>query len=394
MTRTTLVAVLAAFAVLSVVLSGCGGGAGVPTQGFTGDGSVQPLAVVNLPLSNANAPASSYRWGDIAGNLYSSSFAGTFAYSNPTVTVSFDDMGGTTLSGTLTASGLKPNFAYQIKLEGKPTVDAWGNEKIGYLGRWWSNVAGNVDDAYYQAHKNTEAILGYLLFDFFITDASGNASRVFRVDSSYHVLWNAAQPGAPLASAGPSQQRAPGWTAGAYDSSTGFIGATQTLFPEIQSGRPAPGQALLPTGSYSCALVITEESFHNYYAGGGNWAAAMRNDNLSFTVVVPGVHDLAATNITTAASISANRSTTVGVTVANKGNVTESLAQVSLTDVTTGQLLGTLSVSNLAAGKSATVSFTWKPTVKGYHTLKAAVAQVAGETNLTNNTLTKVARVK
>jgi len=32
--------------------------------------------------------------------------------------------------------------------------------------------------------------------------------------------------------------------------------------------------------------------------------------------------------------------------------------------------------------------------VKGYHTLEAAVAQVAGETNLTNNTLTKVARVK
>lgn len=386
MTRAALVAVLAAFAVLSVVLSGCGGGAE--------EGSVRPLAVVDLPLSNASAPASNYRWGDIAGNLYSDSFSTGFSYSNPTVTVSFDNSGSATLSGTLTASGLKPNFAYQIKLEGKPTVDAWGNERIGYLGRWWSPVAGNVDDAYYQAHKSTEAILGYLLFDFFITDGNGNATRTFRVDSSYHVLWNAAQPGAPLASAGPSQKRAPEWTAAAYDSSTGFIGLTQTLFPEIQSGRPAPGKALLTTGSYNCALVITEESFHNNYAGGGSWAAAMRNDNLSFTVVVPGVHDLASTSLTTAASISANKSTTVGVTVANKGNVTEPSAQVALTDVTTGQLLGTLSASNLAAGRSATLSFTWRPTVKGNHTLKATVAQVAGETNLTNNTLTKVARVK
>jgi subtilase family serine protease len=62
--------------------------------------------------------------------------------------------------------------------------------------------------------------------------------------------------------------------------------------------------------------------------------------------------------------------------------------------VTTGQLLGTLPVSSLAAGKSATVSFTWRPIVNGYHTLKAGAAQVAGETNLANNTVTKVARVK
>jgi hypothetical protein len=392
--RPMLVCAIAALAVVSVVLSGCGGGTGGATLGSAGGSDVQPMALVNLPLTNANAAASGYRWGDIAGNLYNSNFSGAFTYSTPTVTVSFDDMGGTTLSGTLSASGLKPNFAYQIKLEGKPTADAWGNERIGYLGRWWSPVAGNVDDAYYVAHKSTEAILGYLLFDFFITDGNGNAMKTFRVDSSYHVLWNVAQPGAPLSSAGPSQQGTPVWTAGAYGSSEGFIATTQTLFPEIQSGRPLPDKALLPTGSYNCALVITEESFHNHYAGGGNWAAAMRHDALSFTVVVPGVHDLAITGITTAASISANRSTTVGVTVVNKGNVVEPSAQVSLTDVTTGQLVGALSVSNLAAGKSTTVSLTWRPTIKGYHTLQAAAAQVASETNLANNTLTKVARVK
>jgi hypothetical protein len=352
------------------------------------------MAVVNLSLSNANTPAGKYRWGDIAGNLYNSTFAAGFSYSAPTVTVTFDDMGGTTLAGTLTATGLKPNFAYQMKLEGQPTVDAWGNERIGYLGRWWSPVAGNVTDAYYQSHKSTEAILGYLLFDFFITDASGSATRAFRVDSSYHVVWNAAQPNPPLASAGPSQQWAPVWTAGAYGSSAGFVSGTQTLFPEKQSGRPAPGNALLPTGAYRCSLVITEESLHNAYAGGGDWAAAMRNDSLSFTVVAAPVHDLAATSISTAGNIAANKNTTVGVVVANKGNVAEAAAQVTLTDVTTGALLGTASVSNLAAAKSATVSFTWRPTVKGNHTLKAEVAQVSGEANLANNTLTKTVRVR
>ena len=214
------------------------------------------------------------------------------------------------------------------------------------------------------------------------------------MDSSYHVLWNAAQSGAPLTSAGPSQKWVPAYTSGAYASSTGFIRTTQTLFPEIQTGRPAPGKALLPNGSYNCALVITEESFHNYYAGGGSWAAAMRNDNLSFAVATPGVHDLAVTTIATASSITANQSTTVGVTVANKGNVTEASVQVTLTDTTTGQTLGTLPLSNLAAGAATTVSFAWTPTARGQHTLKAAVAQVPGETSLSNNTLTKTVRVR
>ncbi|MEI6502816.1 MAG: CARDB domain-containing protein, partial [Armatimonadota bacterium] len=166
------------------------------------------------------------------------------------------------------------------------------------------------------------------------------------------------------------------------------------LFPEIQGGRPVPGQALLPTGSYNCALVITEESFHNNYAGGGAWAAAMRNDNVSFAVTAPAVHDVAVTGLTAASNIPSNKNSTVGVSVANKGNAPEAGLQVSLTDVLTGQQLGALPVSSLAAGKSATVSFTWKPTLKGDHTLRASVGQVAGETNLANNTLTKVVRVK
>ncbi len=396
MVRLTRVSPLIAFAVLSVILAGCGGGTATVGPNGLSASSVRPLAMVSLPLTNALASAGDYRWGDIAGNVYSATYSGSFSYNSPTVRVSFDDTGNTTLSGTITATGLKPNFAYQMKLEGQPTVDAWANEQIGYLGRWWSPVSGNVTDAYYQAHKNTEAILGYLLFGFFITDQNGSATRTFRVDSSYHVLWNQAQNGAPLASAGPTQSWAPVWTAAAYDTGGSFISAKQTLFPEIQSGRPAPGQALLPTGNYRCAFVITEESFHNAYAGGGNWAAAMRNGSLTFAVTTPTApsHDVAVTSIgLPSGKIRTNSNTPVNVTVANKGNVTEGPISVSLTDVTTKQPVGTLAVSSLAAGASTNVSFVWRPTKKGNHTLQAAVAPVSGETNLSNNTLTRAAQV-
>lgn len=377
---------------LVVILLGCGSG-DEPVAPLA-PGGVQPMAMVSLPLSNAFAPAADYRWGDIAGNQYSSSFASSFSYNTPTVTVTFDDMGGRTLSGTLTATGLKPNFAYQIKLEGKPTVDAWANERIGYLGRWWSPTMGNVDDTYYELHKNTEAILGYLLFDFFITRGDGSATRAFKVDSSYHVVWNAAQPGAPLASAGPTQQWAPVWSEAAYGTVRRFVTKTQTLFAEKQAGRPEPGDALLPVGNYNCALVITEESFHDFYAGGGNWAAAMRHDSLSFAVTAVEVRDLAVTSLSTASNIVANKSTTVGVVVANKGPLPEASALVTLTDTTTGQTLGTASTGALAAGSSTALSFAWTPTVKGSHTLKAEVAPVDGEEDLANNALIKTVRVK
>ena len=42
----------------------------------------------------------------------------------------------TTLHGTLTATNLKPNFAYQLKLVGSSSYPL-AKEIIGLTGRWW-----------------------------------------------------------------------------------------------------------------------------------------------------------------------------------------------------------------------------------------------------------------
>jgi hypothetical protein len=75
-----------------------------------------------------------YRWLDVANNLYSEAYRTTYEYSEALVQVTFYDA-YPFFHGTLTASNLKPNFAYQLKLVGKP--DEPSNENIGLAGRWW-----------------------------------------------------------------------------------------------------------------------------------------------------------------------------------------------------------------------------------------------------------------
>jgi hypothetical protein len=66
-------------------------------------------------------PFSGYRWCDVAGNLYSDSYRNTYRYDNSAVQVqvSFEERAAT-LHGQLSAVHLKPNFAYQMKLNGIP----------------------------------------------------------------------------------------------------------------------------------------------------------------------------------------------------------------------------------------------------------------------------------
>ena len=60
---------------------------------------------------------------------------------------------GPFLEGFLDASGLKPNFAHQVKLVGMPSAefgaagDDLANERIGYAGRWYKVGVGNATDA-------------------------------------------------------------------------------------------------------------------------------------------------------------------------------------------------------------------------------------------------------
>jgi hypothetical protein len=248
-----------------------------------------------------------YRWMDIADNTYLSAYQSSFGYGDPTVTLAYNDVSNT-FSGTLTATGLKPNFAYQMKLQGKPGIADWANEQLGYAGRWWytfddgsTQSQGNADDTFYAAHKNDPdyTFQGYLLFDFFATDEQGSASVSFAADSSYHVLW--ATPGSTTADN--TGHRAPvnpgnvdsavrsytfdpdNNTSGAYSDSgpDDYVTATVGIYAEWENGRAYPGQLEFLAGSYNCQFILTEESFHQSGLG-GSWASAMSGD-VNFTVV-------------------------------------------------------------------------------------------------------------
>jgi hypothetical protein len=107
---------------------------------------------------------------DIADNLYSSTYQSSFTYTQPLVTISFSNT-SSTFSGTLTATGLKPNFAYQMKLVGNADMDDWSNEQLGYAGRWWrvQPNPGNSNDTDYDNNKDDPNYIyqGYLFFGFF-----------------------------------------------------------------------------------------------------------------------------------------------------------------------------------------------------------------------------------
>jgi hypothetical protein len=202
-------------------------------------------------------------------NIYSSGYIGSFSYSVGGVSVSVTyNTAGSRFEGSLTASGLKPNFAYQLKLEGIPTdpggVEA--NENLKSVGRTWTDP---------------EPDLGYLVFDYFITDGNGDAYLEFSQDSSYHVLWTTDQR-TPLAGDGPvkSTTFTPDSSHQAYDPSNGYTGdfdeSTVGVYGE-KEGSHDHGSTFLPDGHYYCYIAITEESFHNDYdlLYGGKWAGAM-----------------------------------------------------------------------------------------------------------------------
>jgi predicted ribosomally synthesized peptide with SipW-like signal peptide len=219
--------------------------------------------------------------GDI-NNQYGYQFAG---YSTANVAFTYNTPASGKLSGTITASGLKPYATYQVKFTGKST-DAVTNEYIGYRGRW-SCVSGttctgdavhrNRTDAQYEANKvladsnpNKEVIVGYLVWDFFTADASGNATKAIETDNSYHVLF------------------ANGGLCNSTDNShLAFLDSSHStvefVLPENVGGQTEPGRLScgamsLATGTYNLKMALTEESFHQ-----GNWATVLTKD-ISFVI--------------------------------------------------------------------------------------------------------------
>jgi hypothetical protein len=249
--------------------------------------------------SGLTSPAGMYRWLDVANQPYSTSYRTSYNYTQATVSVTYNTQ-GSTLTGTLQAVNLKPNFAYQLKLVGTPGTSS--NEQIGLAGRWWQeewngtawtdgqnlNDKGdgsspNPNDLLYFSRRDITdttsptglryKFTGYLLFDYFITNEQGDATALFETGICYHVLWKTTQR-AHTGDDGPIRTTTFTVTTSSPFYDTNYPEQTIDLFGEWE--RLPIGDALLTPGDYTAQLILTEESFHGdggQYAG--NWAGAM-----------------------------------------------------------------------------------------------------------------------
>lgn len=210
-----------------------------------------------------------------------------FNYSSANVNFAYTTPQASKLSGTINATGLKPYTSYQVKFSGIPTcLDAINgnnttNENIGYKGRWTCTSCGgdansrNRSDALYVANKakadgdpTKECIAGYLVWDFFTADSSGNASQAVSTSNSYHVLFCGG---------------------GTCDTATNtFLNTPDSTHPtqkfcpadkvDGQLERGTCGGLTLDAGSYHLTMALTEESFHQ-----GNWAVVLQKP-IDFTI--------------------------------------------------------------------------------------------------------------
>jgi len=261
------------------------------------------VSVVDLVPLNGVTALGGYRARDIANNDYAPRFFTAAAdpdytasdYSLADIAITYQRT-GILFEGHLEASGLKPNFAYQVKLVGMPTRefgtagDDLSNENIGYAGRWYRVGGGNANDAAYEACKNdpgcTDIYEGYLVFDFFITDRFGQATYDFLADQSLHVLFRDCPPERPLTGCGnpgglPTLYQnviAKGFTGWGYDQDyqTWNFG----VYGQIER---TPPQAYLADGEYRCRFLLTEESFHESGIG-GNWASTVGEAGIHFWI--------------------------------------------------------------------------------------------------------------
>jgi hypothetical protein len=257
----------------------------------------------------ANTGASDQRWKDVAHTLYAESYRTGYAYDQARVVVDYESHANT-LVGRLVAANLKPNFAYQIKLEAIPGSDC--AERLGSVGRYWRdtwdgtawteawnlNNKGygsypNPNDLAYLAERDTtdaDSPTGlhyrftiYLLLAYMITDENGNGTADLRMDSSYHVLWRADQR-TRGASDGPIVPRTftPSASSAAYDAD----GTEQTVGVFAEWERLPTGGLRLPNGDYDLNLVLTEESFHHGDEFDGWWTTVMKG-RLAFASGLP-----------------------------------------------------------------------------------------------------------
>ncbi len=257
------------------------------TQGST---SLQPVLSGN------------FRWLDVADQPYSVSYRSGYDYSHAHVEVTYPT-NTPYFQGTLVAQNLKPNFAYQVKLEGISGTSE--NECIGLSGRWWEEewsdiswsngrnlndkgdgTAPNPNDGVYFSHRDELWTVnlpiprykhsGYLVLAYFVTDKNGDATAPFTADSSYHVLWKVSQRPHSVSDGPLITATFDADVSDAYDDSgeDDFPLKMVQVFGEWE--RLPLGDVTLRGGSYAASLLLTEESFHGSVESfAGVWAAAM-----------------------------------------------------------------------------------------------------------------------
>jgi hypothetical protein len=284
--------------------------------------AINTPATVNLVPYADPWPQAEERWMDISGpetHAYKAFLDGTqkFSYANhypvnpatgqpvhqTTVQLTYDKAPSVPyFVGHIEARGLKPNFAYQLKLAGKPVKGSrgWGsygddltNERIGAVGRWWCDsshdLQTNFNDSHFQdfyhgAPSNgnpVHDIYAYQMCGDFITDAQGNASIDFTSQSSYHVTWAEWQriDDAPAGTWTLQNHLVDSTNMLYYGYGASPTSGTYRLYYEYEgSGRPR-NNVVLPPGTYNCRFLITEESFHSFEENGGYWKTVLASED-------------------------------------------------------------------------------------------------------------------
>ncbi|OVE77349.1 hypothetical protein BVX99_02825 [bacterium F16] len=225
------------------------------------------------------------RWCDIADHFYTRRFVAGYSNRNSVVRVSISAR-GPSFKGRLEATGLKPNFAYQIKLAGDFS-DRRGFEFIGKVGRWrLPGLGTNYTDLDYETYPDDEkhTVEAYILFDYFVTNRDGEAVRDFELDSSLHVLWRNDQD-----DTGIEENTATIYSIDASDttvySSPVYQPVEVGIWAECELARyDSPDQIItLPPNTYTARLILTEESFHSFESDGGYWATVFQMP-VTFTI--------------------------------------------------------------------------------------------------------------
>ena len=136
----------------------------------------------------------------------------------------------------------------------------------------------------------------------------------------------------------------------------------------------------LPAGTY------TLNAQAEILPGETNTADNTRNSGVN---LVASVYDIAVQSIAIGTVVPPRTVTNVVVVVSNAGTYAESFG-VGLRDLTSAQSIGSTSLTSLASGGKATLTFGWNTTNAsiGYHTLEASSSTLAGETQTANNTNT------